>query len=67
MIPDDVERLILPVLGHRVIFTPSSLIELRRLSPAEAAARFRGTLLEAAPRPEPEWEPDVNSVAARSR
>jgi MoxR-like ATPase len=67
VIPDDVERLILPVLGHRVIFTPSSLIELRRLSPADAAARFRQQLLDVAPRPEPEWEPDSDAVAAWSR
>ncbi len=58
VVPEDVEELLLPVVGHRIIFTPSFLVELRRLRPAEAMERFRALCLDAAPRPEPAWDPE---------
>jgi MoxR-like ATPase len=52
--PDDVDELFVPVLGHRVIFAPAFLVEMRRIGRAEALERFRARCLELAPRPEPE-------------
>ncbi len=51
--PGDVDRLFLPVLGHRIIFTPLFLAETRAQGYEHALERFRGACLEAAPRPEP--------------
>src|SRR3954452_1825521 len=51
--PDDVERLFLPVLGHRIIFTPLFLAETRAQGYEHALERFCQTCLEVAPRPEP--------------
>ncbi len=53
VVPEDVEALFLPVVGHRVMFTPAYLVELRKESPAAALERFRERCLQAAPRPEP--------------
>jgi MoxR-like ATPase len=53
---DDVERLFLPVLGHRLVLTPTFLAETRMLSRDEALARVRDACFELAPRPEPDWE-----------
>ncbi len=52
-IPEDVERLFLPVLGHRIIFTPLFLAETRAEGYEHALERFRSACLDAAPRPEP--------------
>ena len=52
--PDDVEELFLPVLGHRIIFAPSFVLEMRRVGRAAAIERFRDLCLERAPRPDPE-------------
>jgi MoxR-like ATPase len=51
--PEDVERLFLPVLGHRSIFTPLFLAETRAQGYEHALERFHGACLVAAPRPEP--------------
>src|SRR3954449_5843086 len=51
--PEDVERLFLPVLGHRIIFTPLFLAETRAQGYEHALERFCQTCLEVAPRPEP--------------
>jgi MoxR-like ATPase len=53
---DDLERLFLPVLGHRLILTPSFLAETRMLSRDDALTRILARCLERAPRPEPDWE-----------
>ncbi|HEX3265249.1 MAG TPA: AAA family ATPase [Candidatus Limnocylindrales bacterium] len=50
--PEDVERLFLPVLGHRIIFTPLFLAETRAEGYEHALERFCQACLEAAPRPE---------------
>jgi MoxR-like ATPase len=50
--PADVELLFLPVLGHRIVFTPAFLAETRRLGREETMERFRDLCLEVAPRPE---------------
>ncbi len=67
VVPEDVEELLLPVVGHRIIFTPTFLVELRRLRPAEAMERFRALCLGAAPRPEPAWDPEAPPPAPHLR
>jgi MoxR-like ATPase len=52
VVPEDVERLLLPVLSHRIVFTPLFLAEARKLGWEVALERFRTVLLEHAPRPE---------------
>src|SRR5918998_5077247 len=49
--PEDVERLFLPVIGHRILFTPTFLVEIRRHGRKEAAAKFAEQCFEVAPRP----------------
>jgi MoxR-like ATPase len=53
---DDVERLFLPVLGHRLLLTPAFLAETRNLAPAEALALVRSSCFALAPPPEPDWD-----------
>ena len=52
VLPEDIEMLLLPVLGHRILFTPSFLVEVRRIGRAKAQEDFRERCLAAAPRPE---------------
>jgi MoxR-like ATPase len=61
--PVDVESLFLPVVMHRIVFTPSFVAEAREIGWVEAAARFREQCLELAPRPGEELEAAV--AAAR--
>jgi len=60
--PPDVERLFLPVVMHRIVFTPSFVAAAREIGWTEAAVRFRTQCLELAPRPGAEL--DVPAVAA---
>ena len=46
------EMLFLPVLGHRIMFTPSFLVEVRKIGREQALEDFRARCLAAAPRPE---------------
>jgi len=57
--PADVEALFLPVVGHRVAFTPTFLAEARRLGRDEALAVFQTLCFERAPRPEPDPEHEL--------
>jgi MoxR-like ATPase len=50
--PTDVEHVFQPVLGHRVVFTPAYLAEMRRAGWDAALARFCEECHAAAPRPE---------------
>ena len=50
--PEDIESLFLPVLGHRILFTPSFLVEVRKVGRIQALEDFRGRCLAAAPRPQ---------------
>jgi len=52
VIPEDVEALFLPVIGHRILFTPTFLVEIRKHGRTEAAKRFVEQCFEVAPRPE---------------
>ncbi len=52
VVPEDIESLFLPVLGHRILFTPAFLVEVRKHGRAQALEDMRARCLEAAPRPE---------------
>src|SRR4051812_38320727 len=52
VVPEDVERLFLPVLLHRIMFRPAFLAEARREGWPAASARFKESCLAAAPKPE---------------
>jgi MoxR-like ATPase len=67
VIPDDVDRLFLPVLMHRVVFRPAFLAEARRSGWAAASERFRDACLEQAPRPVADPDAEVFSLGARRR
>jgi MoxR-like ATPase len=61
---EDLEQLFLPVLGHRLILTPSFLAETRMQSRDEALGEIRDRSLELAPRPEPDWEEERSAPRA---
>jgi MoxR-like ATPase len=52
VLPEDIELLFLPVIGHRILFTPSFLVEVRKIGREQALEDFRARCLAAAPRPE---------------
>jgi MoxR-like ATPase len=56
VLPEDIERLFLPVLGHRLLLTASYLAETRALGRDEALDRIRMRCLELAPPPAPDWD-----------
>jgi MoxR-like ATPase len=56
VIPGDVDALFLPVLGHRLLLTPSFVAETRTLGRAEALRRIKERCLELAPPPAPDWD-----------
>src|SRR5206468_8797103 len=55
VVPEDVELLFLPVLGHRLLLTASFLAETRALGRADTLARIRERSFELAPPPTPDW------------
>ncbi len=61
--PVDVERSFLPVVMHRIVFTPSFVATAREIGWAEAAERFRAQCAEIAPRPGEELEAAVAAEA----
>ena len=52
VVPEDVESLFLPVIGHRVLFTPTFLVEVRKRGRERTMEDFKGSCLELAPKPE---------------
>jgi MoxR-like ATPase len=56
VVPEDVEWLFLPVLGHRLLLTSAYLAETRALGRAELLEQIRRRALEAAPPPAPDWD-----------
>jgi MoxR-like ATPase len=52
VVPEDIEALFLPVIGHRILFTPTFLVEIRKHGRTEAARKFVDQCFEVAPRPE---------------
>jgi MoxR-like ATPase len=57
VVPEDIERLFVPVLVHRVVFTPSFVATAPATGWDEAIEEFRLSCLEAAPRPGSEEDP----------
>jgi MoxR-like ATPase len=53
VVPEDVEDVFEPVLGHRVLFTPAFAAATRTLGTRAAAAALRERCAARAPRPEP--------------
>ena len=66
VVPEDVERLFIPVLVHRIVFRPAFLAEARRSGWAEAVEQFRERCLQVAPRPQLEALPGVARLAPHS-
>ena len=62
--PVDVEQLFLPVVMHRIVFTPSFVAEAREVGWTEASSRFREQCLELAPRPGEELEAVAAATAS---
>ncbi len=56
VVPEDVEHLFLPVLGHRLLLTTTLLADMRALGREEALARIREQCLAIAPPPAPDWD-----------
>ena len=54
--PEDIERLFVPVLGHRLLLTAAYVAETRTLARDEPLERIRERCLELAPAPAPAWE-----------
>src|SRR5580765_1252552 len=53
VVPEDVDALFLPVLGHRLLLTASFVAETRTLGRSEALRRIKERCLELAPPPGP--------------
>ena len=64
VVPVDLERLFLPVLMHRIVFTPSFVASAREVGWEQAALDFREQCLALAPRPSAELELDAAAVSA---
>jgi MoxR-like ATPase len=57
VMPEDIERLFVPVLAHRIVYTPAFVARARATSWADAIETFRLECLEVAPRPGSEEDP----------
>ena len=57
VVPEDVERLFVPVLVHRVVFTPALVARARAAGWPAAIEEFRAQCLELAPRPGSDEDP----------
>jgi MoxR-like ATPase len=66
VMPEDVEALFLPVMGHRIVFTPTFLAEARRLGREGALASFRDLAFAHVPRPEPTSERELRVLTGRA-
>ncbi len=55
VLPEDVDALFLPVLGHRILLSASFVAETRGLGRDEALARIKDRCLAVAPAPAPDW------------
>jgi MoxR-like ATPase len=56
VVPEDVEWLFLPVLGHRLVLTSAFLAERRTLGRGQLLEQIRQRAFELAPPPAPAWE-----------
>jgi MoxR-like ATPase len=65
VVPEDIEALFLPVLGHRILFTPAFLVEVRKMGRPQALEDFRARCLAVAPRPEATLDGEVVQFGER--
>ena len=65
VVPDDVERLFVPVLMHRIVFRPAFLADARRDGWEQATARFAESCLAQAPRPVADPDGEVFALGTR--
>jgi MoxR-like ATPase len=63
--PQDIERLFLPVVGHRVLFTPGFVAEARESGWNAAMELFQEQCLESAPRPGDDLDEQLAAAALR--
>jgi hypothetical protein len=56
VLPEDIEQLFLPVLGHRFVLTSSYAAETRALERHDALAQVKERCLAIAPPPAPDWD-----------
>ena len=56
VVPEDVEWLFLPVLGHRLVLTSAYVAETRALGRTELLEQVKRRALELAPAPAPDWD-----------
>ena len=56
VVPEDVDELFLPVLGHRLLLTPTFVAETRAHGREEALRRIKDHCLSSAPPPAPDWD-----------
>jgi MoxR-like ATPase len=64
--PEDVDRLFVAVLLHRIVFTPSFMAEVRVSGWEPATEAFRAACLEIAPRPGDDLRPEELRAAAEA-
>jgi MoxR-like ATPase len=64
--PEDVETLFLPVIGHRVIFTPTFVAENRELGRDGALNQFHDLVFSRVTRPEPSDERELKVLSGYS-
>jgi MoxR-like ATPase len=55
VLPDDVDSLFVPVLGHRLLLAPTFLAETRGMRRDDALGLLKDRCLALAPAPAPEW------------
>jgi hypothetical protein len=53
--PADVEHLFIPVLGHRLMLSPTYLAETRHLTMAQTLQQVQDECLALVPPPRPDW------------
>lgn len=56
VVPEDIEGLFLPVLGHRLLLTASYYAETHSIGRDAALAEIRARCFELAPPPAPDWD-----------
>jgi MoxR-like ATPase len=56
VLPEDIEQLFLPILGHRLVLTSAYAAETRSLARDEALAQVKERCLAIAPPPAPDWD-----------
>ena len=64
VLPEDVEQLFIPVLGHRLMLAPSYLAETRNLTREETLQQIQAQCIGRVPAPRPDWVTESGAVQA---